>query len=269
LAQWRKLSNEWKDPNKKKAIIEKTKEAKKKEAEEKGEEAPHDMDIDAEDIDVSAVKDVADIGSGEPLFANFAFEDWALLSARAEFHFLLHAFKKDLNDLDRPSFTEKDVAFYFNKYFKKAFNLKNFGTDRFERFVQLVKDTLAVNGKSALLEAVLPEDTPASAFVKLAEEHRRERQRRLDAGDESAELKFPKTAAAMSSAPGVARAGPVAITPRAGFAPASAAANGGAAGGARPPFGGLVPGGLKRPVAPPTTSAYVAKQPRTGYGFMR
>jgi len=266
LGQWRKLSNEWKDPAKKKAIIEKRKEAKKKEAEEKGEEVPPDMDIDAEDIDVSAVEDVTDIGTGEPLFANFAFEDWILLSAKVEFHLLLHAFKKDLNDPDRPSFTEKDVVFYFNKYFKKAFNLKSFGTDKFERLVQLVKDTVAVNEKSSMLEAILPDDTLISAFIKLTEEHRRERQRRLDAGDESAELKFPKTAV---SAP--VRAGPAALTPRLGFPAGQVAPKGSIAlGGVRPPHAGMVPAGLKRPaVTPPQTTSYVAKQPRTGYGFMR
>eukprot|EP00443_Scrippsiella_acuminata_P048906 CAMPEP_0115210358 /NCGR_PEP_ID=MMETSP0270-20121206/22207_1 /TAXON_ID=71861 /ORGANISM="Scrippsiella trochoidea, Strain CCMP3099" /LENGTH=857 /DNA_ID=CAMNT_0002624013 /DNA_START=77 /DNA_END=2646 /DNA_ORIENTATION=+ len=277
LGQWRKLANEWKNPTKKNSIIEKKKEAKKKEAEEKGEEAPNDMDIDAEDIDVSAVEDVTDIGSGEPLFANFAHEDWTLLSARVDFHFLLHAFKKDLNDPDRPSFTEKDAAFYFNKYFKKAFNLNSFGTNKFERFVALVKDTVAVNEKSALLEAVLPDDTLTSTFVKLTEEHRRERQRRLDAGDESAELKFPQTGA---SAP--AHAGPASITPRVGFpagsvgrvgvgGAAGAKGTGGvrplyagaAVGGVRPPYAGVVAAGLKRPaVTPPQTTSYIAKQPR-------
>jgi len=51
-------------------------------------------------------------------------------------------FSKDLNDPVRPSFTEKDLVFYYNKYFKKNFSVKNFGTDKFDNFVRLVKDTV-------------------------------------------------------------------------------------------------------------------------------
>merc|ERR1719273_1821299 len=43
-----------------------------------------------------------------------------------------------------------------------------------------------------MVEVKLPDDKNFDHFVKLAEEHRRERQRRLDAGDETAELKFRK-----------------------------------------------------------------------------
>ena len=34
-----------------------------------------EMKVDAESLDPFAVEDVTDIGSGEPLFANFAYED--------------------------------------------------------------------------------------------------------------------------------------------------------------------------------------------------
>jgi len=195
LASWRKLQSEWKDPTKRKALLAKRAEAKKKAAEEKGEEPPAEeekMDIDIEDLDVFGVEDVTDIGTGEPLFANFAFEDWLLLATRYELHLLLHSFKKDLDDPDRPSFMQKDLSFYFNKYFKKNFSVKSFAVEKFEDFLELVKDTLAV--KDSFLQAVLSEDTPVTNFVKLTEDHRRERQRRLDAGDETAELKFPRSA---------------------------------------------------------------------------
>lgn len=42
-------------------------------------------------------------------------------------------------------------------------------------------------------EAEKPLDTPLEDFVKFTEEHRRERERRVDAGDETAKLKFSKS----------------------------------------------------------------------------
>lgn len=271
LQEWRKKQNDWKDPTKKKALLAARAEAKKKEAEEKGDEAPQDMEIDPDEIDVSSVEDVTDIGSGEPLFSNFSYEDWAMLSARFEFHLLLLSFKKDIDDPDRPSFTTKDLPFYYNKYFKKAFNIRTFGLDKVERLVDLMKDTVKINSDSSFLTHVLDEDTPISQFVKLSEDHRRERQRRMDAGDETAELKFPRvsTPAQRPGAPapvqtGMVRGGPgmvprVAVAATATFgAPASTPV-----------------GAQKRvltPVAASMTSSYVAKQPRTspyGSGYNR
>ena len=57
----------------------------------------------------------------------------------------------------------------------------------------LIRETFTIAEKTTFLEAAQPEDTPMSQFVKMTEDHRRERQRRLDAGDETAELSFPKT----------------------------------------------------------------------------
>ena len=33
------------------------------------------VEVDFEDLDVMAVTDIADLGNGQPLFANFAYED--------------------------------------------------------------------------------------------------------------------------------------------------------------------------------------------------
>merc|ERR1712086_995333 len=137
------------------------------------------------------VKDVMDIGSGEPLFFNFAYEDWTLLSVRFELHLLSHASKKDVDDPERPNFVENHLAFYYNKYFKKAFNVKMFGVNDNAGLVDFIKDTVKIDAKS-MLEAALADDTPLDNFVKQTEDHRRERQRRMDAGDETAQLKFTK-----------------------------------------------------------------------------
>merc|ERR1712008_165147 len=249
------------DPVKKKALIarkraelaKKKKESSGGDDEKKDAEAPEEeeevklMEINAEDIDVSSVDDVTDLGNGEPLFAGFAFEDWTLLAARYELHLLLHAFKKDLNDPDRPSFAEGHVAFYYNKYFKKPFQLKSFNCKEFKDFAELVKDTMDCNEASKLLEAKLAEDTAGTHFVKLAEEDRRERQRRADAGDETAALSFPRPA------PGPRQ--PQSAPPPRGGAPQS---------GSRPASGGQGYQPQKRPYS--GASSYPPpKQPRS-YG---
>merc|ERR1719473_824753 len=125
-------------------------EKKKKDAAKKKEEAGETaeaeeaapMEINMEDLDVFGVTDVGDVGNGEPLMAHFVYEDWALLNARYQFHLLLHAFRKDLNDPDRPSFGEKHMLFYYHKYYKKNFQLNGFNVTKFGDFVELIKDTI-------------------------------------------------------------------------------------------------------------------------------
>lgn len=187
---WRKLQHEFKDPFKRKAMLAKKKEEAK--SDEKEEETP--MEIDASSIEPKEVKDVTDLGNGEPLFAHFVYEDWSLLSMRYEFHLMLHAFKQDLNDPDRPSFSEPHLSFYYNKYFKKVFNFKAYGVEKFADFVELIQDTIAVDEVSSFLKPLLAADEPMTNFVKFAEEHRRERQMLVDAGDETAKLKFTRPA---------------------------------------------------------------------------
>jgi len=145
------------------------------------------MEVNAEDVDVMSVEDVADLGNGEPLFANFAFEDWVMLSTRYELHLLLHAFRKAMNDPDRASFGEANLDFYYIMHYKKPFKLQSFGTTSLRSFVDLMKDTLAIK-EDGFLETRLAEDVELALFVKLTEEHRRDRERRVDAGDESAKL---------------------------------------------------------------------------------
>jgi len=138
--------------------------------------------------------DICDLGNGEPLFACFAYEDWTLLSTRYELHLLLHSFKKDLDDADRPSFSPEHLSFYYGKYFKKVLNLKYLSCETFADLVEHINDTVTIGEKNSFIEVVQAEDTPVEKFVKLTEEHRRERQRRVDAGDETAKLKFTRPA---------------------------------------------------------------------------
>eukprot|EP00445_Apocalathium_hangoei_P003268 CAMPEP_0203849332 /NCGR_PEP_ID=MMETSP0359-20131031/6129_1 /ASSEMBLY_ACC=CAM_ASM_000338 /TAXON_ID=268821 /ORGANISM="Scrippsiella Hangoei, Strain SHTV-5" /LENGTH=820 /DNA_ID=CAMNT_0050765079 /DNA_START=89 /DNA_END=2551 /DNA_ORIENTATION=+ len=169
-------------------------EAKKK-AEEKGESASESK----ADGDIFSVEDVADIGNGEPLFKDFGLEDWALLNLRFELFTLQHAFAKDANDADRPGVPEQHLFFYYNRYFKKNVNLKGYGVDKLVDLALLVKDSITFEGD--ILST--PLDCEADDFntlLKQTELARRERQRRLDAGDETSRLKI--TADAMKSGGG-------------------------------------------------------------------
>jgi len=251
VADWKRKQGEWKDPNKKKQLLAKKKEALKGED---GEEKPI-PEIDVEELDVMAVEDVNDIGNGMPLFADFVYEDWQLLSARYELSLLLHAFKKDLDDPDRPSFPEGHLSFYYNVYFKKAVVSETCGYKEVEKFCNLIKENVSVNESTHLMEVHMPEDTPLETFVKLVEDHRRDRQRRVDAGDESAFLKFQRRPAQPSSGPpGGGRPQHNANRP---VIPARPAGQAGYGGAPRPYQGG----GIKRP-APAPAGAPAWKSPR-------
>jgi hypothetical protein len=198
LSAFKQKQSEWKNPATKKAKIAAEEKAAKGDDATEADAEP--MKIDAEDLDVFSVADVNDIGSGEPLYANFQFEDWALLAVRFELHLLVHAFRKDIADSERPGFHESHVGFYYNKYFNKQWSSKNFGRDNFNDVVELIKENVSVS-KTGILEALLGEDAPVKSFVHLVEEHRRDRQRRFDAGVESAQLKFQRTPQAPAHSP--------------------------------------------------------------------
>eukprot|EP00929_Paragymnodinium_shiwhaense_P089618 TRINITY_DN4977_c0_g1_i13.p1 TRINITY_DN4977_c0_g1~~TRINITY_DN4977_c0_g1_i13.p1 ORF type:complete len:843 (+),score=339.05 TRINITY_DN4977_c0_g1_i13:81-2609(+) len=214
VAEWKRRQTEWKDPSKKKALIAKKKEALKGEdGEEK--ELP---EIDLEELDVMAVEDVMDIGNAAPLFATFEYEDWQLLSARYELSLLLHSFKKDLNDPDRPSFPADHLSHYYNIYYRKQQPINEAcGYKEVGAFVNLIKENITVSA-TGILEVQMPEDTPPSTFLKLVEDHRRDRERRVDAGDESALLKFTRRPTQPSSGP------PASARPGPGGRPATPAA---------------------------------------------
>merc|ERR1712039_750448 len=143
------------------------------------------------EVDIEACTDLNDTGNGEPLFASFTFEDWALLQLRTELYFLQLAFRKDVDDPDRPGVHDQHMAFYYNKYFRKNLNVKHFNVTSNKELCDLVKDTVAMNEEDKVLTGKLEEETEDFvAFVKLTEENRRERQRRIDAGDETAKIKF-------------------------------------------------------------------------------
>merc|ERR1712176_327644 len=116
------------------------------------------------------------------------------LSTRYELHLLVYAFRHDVDDPDRPGFHESHLCFYYQKYFKRAFNVKHFGVENFEELCTLIKDSAALNSTTKFVEAVMPQDEPLDKFLRYTEEHRRERERCVDARDETAMLKFTRPA---------------------------------------------------------------------------
>jgi len=196
-AEWTKTLLEWQKKHKEysTSAAKKAKDEAKKKREEKddGDENGKDAEMEA---DIYAADDVCNIGDGEPLFAHFAFEDWALLQLRVELYFLTVAFMKDADDPERLGVHEQHLSFYYNRYFRKTLNPKYFGMSTNDELCKIVKDTVALSEDTHILTSQLAEETESvDIFVKLTEEQRRERQRRIDAGDETAKLKF--TAMAM------------------------------------------------------------------------
>jgi len=154
----------------------------KKPAKKEGDEAD-------EDVDLFSVTDVCDVGEGVPLFSNFSTEDWQLLNLRCEMALLSVSFKKDADDEDRTGIPLDHLAFYYDRYFRMNFSAKQFGLATNEEVLAMCKDTVSV--KDGLVVSDLKEDgLDLDTFLKQTEETRRERQRRIDAGDETARLKF-------------------------------------------------------------------------------
>lgn len=144
-----------------------------------------------DDLDLFALEDVCDVGRGVPLFVHFSFEDWALLTLRYELFLLIHAFKHDADDAERVGIHETNLVYYYNKYYHKQLTPKFYGKDTNKELVEFVKDSVIFDKDKHVLASALEADTDSlDIFVKLTEESRRERQRRVDAGDETARLKF-------------------------------------------------------------------------------
>eukprot|EP00927_Polykrikos_kofoidii_P030738 TRINITY_DN26467_c0_g1_i1.p1 TRINITY_DN26467_c0_g1~~TRINITY_DN26467_c0_g1_i1.p1 ORF type:complete len:1248 (+),score=283.84 TRINITY_DN26467_c0_g1_i1:65-3745(+) len=240
LQVWRQLHGAWKDQGKREQLLAKAKEERIKaagqgkegdEKEDAEKEAERDVDIDMDELDVFQVNNVSDVGSGEPLFSNFAFEDWTLLSLRYELHILMHAFKRDLNDPDRVGIPEAHLPFYYQKYFKKDFSLKQFRVQDLSELLELVRGVGNLT-EDKMLEPALPVDLSFDNVLKSTELFRRDRQRRADAGDESCILRFPKPAAsAHGSSQGSSQRGPPALARRSsGNAPPPPGSGGGRSG---------------------------------------
>jgi len=111
------------------------------------------------------------------------------MNLRFEYCWLVLSFKADCKDDDRTGIPKDHLAFYYQKYFGKSMNFKTYGVKDNEELFALIKD--AVTTKDGIVVSQLSDDLDnLDIFLKLSEEARRERQRRIDAGDETARLHF-------------------------------------------------------------------------------
>jgi len=152
-----------------------------------GEEA-EEPPLDLETIEVFGVEDITDVGNGVPLFRDFGFEDFALMSLRFELHLLIHSFREDCNDEDRKGMHVDHVGFYYQKYYGKDLNLGSYGVNSMTDVVALVNDCIIVKNK-VLASLVPPTFESNVVFAKITEAARRFRLLQLDLGEESARLK--------------------------------------------------------------------------------
>ena len=142
--------------------------------------------------DVWSVDDVngdAESG-GVPLYSNFQIEDWALIGIRFEVHVLLHSFKKDVIDIDpeRVGLHKSLLEHYYQLYFGKQLYTPQYGAADVDSLLDLISDSIKVD--SGILKPALDLAVPHSTFVRLTEHARRERERSIREGDESAKLKL-------------------------------------------------------------------------------
>jgi len=125
--------------------------------------------------------------------------------------------------------------------------MKMLGMEKLSELLEWIKDAVTIS-ETGYFEAQLDEELPYPEFLKLAEENRRDRQRRTDAGDETATLTFTKPAPAKATPPATK---PATI----GSKPGSAI---------RPTAQGSV-AGVKRPLV--GSAAPAASRARIGAGY--
>eukprot|EP00408_Alexandrium_pacificum_P067093 CAMPEP_0171175998 /NCGR_PEP_ID=MMETSP0790-20130122/11513_1 /TAXON_ID=2925 /ORGANISM="Alexandrium catenella, Strain OF101" /LENGTH=837 /DNA_ID=CAMNT_0011640883 /DNA_START=69 /DNA_END=2579 /DNA_ORIENTATION=+ len=192
LEEFKKTVSEWQAKHKEFTAKKQAADAEKKKAAEGEEKKDGEEELEEKmDVDIMSVEDVCDVGNGEPLFAEFAFEDWALLTLRFELHLLQEAFREDANDPERVGIHESHLLFYYDKYYKKQLTPGLYGKDTPADVVDLVKDAVQLDSESRVLASALEDGSAGLAtLAKLQEESRRKRQQRIDAGDETARLNF-------------------------------------------------------------------------------
>merc|ERR1719265_2476996 len=184
-----------KEEKEKQALAEKPPEGEEKKDEPTKMETDDDyIPEDEEDLltapDVWNSKDVHNTKGGAPLYWRFELEDWALLNLRYELHLLAHAYKKDVDDEERVGIHENNVAFYYQRYFRRPFQTQSYGCSDLDALMTLLRDGVYIEADSRTMQSDLDPETEEPMFLKLTEEARRERKRLIDLGDESARLKF-------------------------------------------------------------------------------
>lgn len=144
----------------------------------------------ANTYDTFAVEDINDVNNhGMPLYSKFSQEDWTLAALRYEIHIMLSAFQKEVEETKRPGIHKNLFVEYFRLYGRRDFYSENYGAANLDVFCEMMKDTFVINDDGLMMPEHDPETVP-SIFIRLTENARRERQRRIDLGDATAKLEF-------------------------------------------------------------------------------
>merc|ERR1712008_353727 len=174
-AEYQKALGEWQTKQKEHQNAKKAEEKKKP----GNEGADDDDDSKAIDVDIFSVEDISNVGNGVPLFVDFSFEDWALLTLRFELYLLQAAFKHDVDDPERVGIHEIHILFYYHRYFRKQLMPRSYGKDSIEDVCELIKDTVKISDDKVLVSQLSAEPEAPDQFVKLQEESRRMKQHGL------------------------------------------------------------------------------------------
>ena len=157
---------------------------------------PDQEEDDDDAVDLWQVDDVSNVEStGRPLYAKWESEDWAMMNIRWELHLLLHAFIHDLGDAKRSAMYVPHLTRYYSKYYARPISPGDYGCSNMTELLAMIGDTVIYNATTEMASCEHDVDTTHSTFVKLTEDERRERQCRIEAGDESAKLSFSKATA--------------------------------------------------------------------------
>ncbi|CAE6920097.1 Hnrnpu [Symbiodinium sp. CCMP2592] len=211
MMKWKRKFEDWQDPLKRRRLEDDARRRREEQPQEKEKPLPVgrldekvvDLDEDeppkpqkppdsCDDVDPWTLEDLLDIGTGEPLFSKFTWEDWMMLELRFQLHVLVHGYKHCMNDPGRVSFHESHTQFYFETFWGRELSLRNYGVESIAELLRMVRDTIEVLPNNSVLDPQLSDDTPLENFVRLTEDYRRDRLRKLDAGDQTAALRLQK-----------------------------------------------------------------------------
>ena len=155
------------------------------------------FDDDALDrVDIAGVTDIHNAdGKASALYAHFVYEDWVIVRLGVELHLLLVAFLRDVKDANLTGILEGHVGHYYELYYKQKLNLGMTGEDTLEEVLEIIQDQpMDLFDFDGVLRPMLPAEAPLEDIVKLAEYYRRERVRRVKAGNVSELFTFPRPA---------------------------------------------------------------------------
>lgn len=122
----------------------------------------------------------------------FSDEDWMLANIRAELVHLLHSFKDDVADDERPSFPPVLAQHYYATYLeKKHLNTMLYACRDVEELVrEHLTDCITISEETGLLNVTVDKDIELEKIFTLVDNERDARETRVGAGDELSELKF-------------------------------------------------------------------------------